>query len=601
MTQRTRASILPLRLHLGRPAPDHIEMFDWLSKKFKQDNDVHPLSSDRGIDDFIEQLPTGKATLAIEAIGECFDQAEQLPLDAAQRRRLLRVLDKHAQGLVAELWHVLFEATQGETISEASWQGLYRYYGRVSAGFWLCLEQMPLRGKWTDEDSAFATVIACRGMAALMRRNLLMRIRYRASPDEFWQEVNQLYQRAEATGVLRAVVEAYADSGDQSSVLREYLSGLLLEVSPHGGLFPLQLVCLDLMLRHFSNLLPMREEPDENSSFFADPSRNRPPERWLPGLPRRERCRYFGIGAAQRYFETMLVHANEAKPMPDWVVGCGIDPRRYHELLERTLPQWSSTPPQRGSRRDALESDLLVVHGFSQVRRMLSSSEFARSGKQIPDLGYSKSKAFDEFSRLRFDTVQMHASQLAAMSTEPEKEKTLSPLEVLAKLELAGDKEMMGHWKQIDSSSGGFGAVVPKMLAWVRVGMLIAYRHADDIEWRPAMIRRRGRDAAGNQTCGAQSLGWPAASVRVRPLEVHEREGWDRLPGGGEGFVEAIFIEADPMLLVLPPGFFAPGREILLKARSDFRPFRLVAPIENGVDYDIVSCTQQTQASSAGV
>jgi hypothetical protein len=318
-------------------------------------------------------------------------------------------------------------------------------------------------------------------------------------------------------------------------------------------------------------------------------------------LPQRERTRYFGIGAAQRYFETMLVHANEAKPMPDWVVGCGIETRRYHELLERTLPQWSSKPPQRDSRREAREADLLIVHGFSQVRRMLSSSEYARSGKQIPELGYKSSKAFDEFSRIRFDTVQMHASQLAALAAEPEKANTLSPLEVLAKLELAGDKEMMGRWRQVDASPGGFGAVVPRMLAWVRVGMLIGYRQADDIEWRPAVIRRRGRDASGNQTCGAQSLGWPAASVRVRPLEVHEREGWDRLPGGGEGFVEAILIEAEPTLLVLPPGFFKPGREILLKARSDFRPFRLIASLENGVDYEIVSCERQTQPSPAGV
>jgi hypothetical protein len=576
-------------------------MLDWLTKKFKQDHDAHPLASERGIDDFIEQLPTGKATLALDAIGDCFEQSEQLPLDAEQRRRVVRILDTHAQSLTAELWHVLFEGSQGETISEASWQGLYRYYGRVGSAIWLCLEQMPLRGKWTDEDLGFASTMACRCMSALMRRNLLMRIRYRASPDDFWQEVNRLYQRAEATGVLRAVVEAYSDSGEQSSVLREYLVGLLLEVSPHGGLFPLQLVCLDVMLQHFSNLLPMREEPDESTSFYADPSRNRPPERWLPGLPRRERCRFFGIGSAQRYFETMLVHANESKPMPDWVVGCGIDPRRYHELLERTLPQWSSTPPQRDSRREAREADLLIVHGFSQVRRMLSSSEYARSGKQIPELGYKTSKAFDEFSRIRFDTVQMHASKLAEMTTEPEKDKALNPLEVLAKLELAGDKEMMGQWRQIDVSPGGFGAIVPKMLSWVRVGMLIGYRHRDDIEWRPAVIRRRGRDAAGNQTCGAQSLGWPAASVRVRPLEVHEREGWDRLPGGGEGFVEAIFIEADPLLLVLPPGFFKSGREILLRERSNFHPARLIASLETGTDYEIVTCTRQSQAPASGV
>jgi hypothetical protein len=374
-------------------------------------------------------------------------------------------------------------------------------------------------------------------------------------------------------------------------------------VSPHGGLFPAQLVCLDLMLRHFSNLLPMRDEPDESTSFYADPSRNRSPERWLPGLPRRERCRYFGIGAAQRYFETMLVHANEGKPMPDWVVGCGIEPRRYHELLERTLPQWSSTPPQRGSRREAQESDLLIVHGFGQLRRMLSSSEYARSGKQIPELGYNTSKAFDEFSRIRFDTVQMHASKLASMTAEPEPQKNLSPLEVLSKLELAGDKQMMGHWRQIDTSPGGFGAVVPKMLAWVRIGMLIGYRHPGDIEWRPAVIRRRGRDAAGNQTCGAQSLGWPAASVRVRPLEAneHENEGWDRLPGAGEGFQEAIFIEADPMLLLIQPGFFSAGRNVLLKARDKSHIVRLGTLLETGIDYEIMTCTVEPQRSGDGV
>jgi hypothetical protein len=568
-------------------------MLDWLSKKFKQSDDAHPFTTDRGIDDFIEQLPTGKAAGTLDAIAETFEQAEQLPIDAPQRRRVLRILDKHAQTLIAELWHVLFEGSQGETISEASWQSLYRYYGHATTGFRLCLEQMPIRGKWNDDDLRYATVIACRSMAALMRRNLLMRIRYRASPDEFWLEVNQLYQRSEATGILRVVGEAYSESGDQTSVMREYLAGLLLEVSPHGGLFPSQLVCLDLMLRHFSNLLPMREEPDETTHFYADPARNRPPERWLPGLPRRERFRFFGIGAAQRYFETMLVHANEGKPMPDWIVGCGIEPRRYHELLERTLPQWSSAPPKREGRREAQESDLLVVHGFGQVRRMLSSSEYARSGKQIPELGYKSTKAFDEFSRIRFDTVQMHASQLVNMTAEPEPAATLSPLEVLEKLELAGDKQMMGTWRQIDTSTGGFGAIVPKMLAWVRVGMLIGYRHANDIEWRPAIIRRRGRDAAGNQTCGAQSLGWPAASVRVRPLEQHERDGWDRLPGGGEGFQEAIFIESDPMLLIVPPGFYSPGKNILLKARSKFHNARLDVILESGTDYEVITCSMQ--------
>jgi len=105
-----------------------------------------------------------------------------------------------------------------------------------------------------------------------------------------------------------------------------------------------------------------------------------------------------------------------------------VDTGRYRALLDVLLGHWSDKPPQRRSRRERKAATIIVTHGLNRVYRMLACGKFAKEGKQLN---------YVEHMRHGATVFRGEFGSVVAGNTGTTTEQSLTPLEILKKLELA--------------------------------------------------------------------------------------------------------------------------------------------------------------------
>ena len=435
-------------------------VFDWINQKLKRPTveEVHFLATDEGIAEFQSELPLSQPGVVLTQVCDALEAAQGARVEHKAFRRALRALDKGVQEQVAELNHTLFSDARGDQVSEGSWVALNAYLNRMPGLYRQSLEQLPIKSKWDDEDREYALLMACRAMRLMVARKKLLHFAYRAVEPDLWGQMSRLYARAKVFGIHHTETEPYAGSGERTSVNAEYMVGLLFETAPLGGLLPTQMECLDLLLRQNAAQIASADKPSPEMPFFVDPSKTQPPQRWLDGLGARPNLIFFGPGKSYAMLESLRSAAQEAREVPDWAVPSNCDLRGYRGLLESLRNHWSTEPPQRRHRRNAGAADILVVHGFTQVRRMVAITEAAHSGEDFG--GFETDKLLDDkyFNKIRFGSVNPDQTGKGKKAVPGPK---LTPKEILEKLETRGDKAMMQSWVVLDTSDSGVGVLVP--------------------------------------------------------------------------------------------------------------------------------------------
>lgn len=564
-------------------------VFDWLNQKLKRApaEELHFLAADEGIEEFQAGLPQSQPGAVLAQICDALDSALGANLDQKVFRRALRALDKGAQIQVGELTHMLFRDARGDQVSEGSWVALNMYLNRMPAFYRHALDQLPTTAKWDDEDREYALLMACRAMRLMVGRKKLLHFAYRSVDPELWGHINRVYARSKVFGIQRTQTEAYAGQGETSSVHSEYVVGLLFETAPLGGLLPTQMECLDLLLRSHAAHIASSDKPSEERPFYIDSSKNQPPQRWLEGLGARANLLFFGPGRAYSMIESLRTSAEQALELPDWAVPSNCDLRGYRELLDRLCDHWSTKPPQRRHRRNSTAAEALVVHGFTQVRRMVAVSEAAHSGDNFE--GFTADRLMDEkyFSKIRFGSVNPDQTAKGKKAAAAPK---LTPREILEKLETRGDKALMQRWILLDTSDSGIGVLVPGRAAWARLGVIVGYRLAETLDWEVSIVRRLGRNAENKITVGLERLAGRPKSTRAVPVKGPLPQNWEAGATVDETALEAIVIAGPASLMVLPPGRYGESDVFIVGGGRDARyPAQVNAVFPPGEDYQVVS------------
>ena len=557
----------------------HLTMLAWITEKFARTDDS--LASEAGIRAFLESLPMSAPALALADIGERFANAAELDLEPAACRRALLRLDEAAQAPVERTWNNLFDETPGKAVVDAHWQTLVSYQRNVFCGFAYCLEQLPAPDQLGPTERKDVLLLASRAMAALVSHKTLMRIRYRDPHPAFWSDAHALLARAVRNGVGTSPAKLYPDLTHQTTVEREYLTGVLLDVAPTGNLLPTQTYCLHLILQHFSEHLLIADTYGAHAPFFIDPAKGKAPQRWLVGLKPRPGVRFFGFVDVSRHLGALRKAAQTSSRPPEWLLQSGIDNDRYRALLDMLIEYWSDTPPQRRNRRDREVGAILVTHGVSQVHRMLAYSKFAKEGRQI---NYAENSGHDPsvFKALRFGSVG-EATPAAAPATP------LPPMDVLKTFELAGDRDMAERWSVADTSEGGLGAVAEQHRGWLRAGMLIGFRYHDDINWRVATVRRVGRTPQGKLGVGLKCQAEITGCARLRLNRSNENDVWIAAGTGVDPFADAIVVGGEQPSLIVAPGTYSARRECAMTIEKSTQNIRFEQLLERGVDFERIA------------
>lgn len=517
-------------------------MFRWLAKQFSSVETADSLDSARSIRALIAQLNGEPAERALRTLSERFEDIPRQRLSAPKSCSVLRQLDEYAQVPLTELWESLLTEGRGPSASEAVWHTLTNYYRKVHGGYWYCLGNYTESDPLSEQDHADAMIIASRAMTALARYLLLLRMRYRNAPEDVWSHVNNLIGWVERRGNSTALMEQYPGTGIKTTIERELLAALLIEVAPTANLLPAQIHALDRLLRPYGGYYSFSDTYDEHARPFAyEPSRNESPRRWLKGLKLRPGVRFFGVGGAYVELCNACEEARASRGVPDWLGRTRCTADNYRELLERLIAEWSLQPPRRHQRREPCASEILVAHDWADIRRLVTFGELARSGQS-----------------LMYDTSNIHYMTNTALRGRSEVFRDFTAdEEMLANLrsfEQSLDHDATDPWSLTDSSEGGLGATAAGNCAWVKVGMLVAFRHPDSIDWQLALVRRLNTTVNHRLSIGMTKLPGTVSAARLR-LGVGARD-YSRSIGRSESAIEydALVLQDAVCTLLLPVG-----------------------------------------------
>ena len=555
-------------------------MFKWLLQQLTEaDEDPESFGSERGLARFIDALPIAAPMRAVEALGEPFENAPASELAPERLRSALLRLDECAQEPLAQVWQELFGDGVGRTISDTAWLTLARYYRNVNTGYRVCLDALPQ--KLSDADRSVGLLMVCRAAACLGRYKQLLRLRYRDVDRKYWERLNALIVWSTVHGGSHTLLELYPQSGYQSTIEREHLIALLFDVAPIGNFLPTQMAALDLLLRRFAANYQFSENYHQTAPFVVDPAASQSARRWLRGMSVEPGEHFFGIGHAYAQIAGLRKQLSEDHQVPKWLAVTKLESAGYRDLLDLLLAHWSAEPPQRRDPRSRGEGEVMVAHGVGNLRRMIAASEYAKSGGQ---LSYQENTPYDYrvFERVKFGTVAQRERNVAG-------ERLQTPMEIMQKFELEGDRQVTERWALFDVSITGLGATAHAHGGWGRVGMLVGFRQLGSLDWQTGVIRRLMRSAQGKLSIGVQTHRGAAWCARLRfGTQAEINNPWAGAGDDGGRFHDAILLlhPQGTAELLLEPGIFPGPSDCMLSYDKRWHKARLGRSLEHGFDYE---------------
>lgn len=563
-------------------------MLNWLVSRIKSGEIDHRLGSDRAIDGYLATLPAADPQHTLAALEEWIDDPATLSaeLPAALALHALARLDDFSQEAIEACWARYFQVGGPSYLSTVLLKQLQTHYVNLAGAYRhaLALASAPESGEEIPKIRNALARIATRAMAALAEQKKITHFSYVGPDADWWQQAHELLTLARRFGILHIKQALHPGDSEPSSVWREYLIALQFETAPLSTLSRPQMALLDPLLRAIESSFVCVDAFSPQTPFRIRIDQVNGPSRCVPGQEDNPAWRYFGPGQARGHLIRIKAAIHSGKS-PRWVPRF-CEPAQSLALIDQLIMHWSINPPQRLKMRQPQKRALRVVNGFSQIRRMVSASEFVRSGRSLE---YDTHLQQKELLRIT----------LLGVVSEPSAAPVRTPLENLERMETAGDRQMTERWELIDRSERGLGTRYEFRRAWQEIGALVGYRFDDEIDWRVGIVRRLGRSHgkpnAGLTTFSDVPLGAQLDLCKGGPDCPWQQQTRDT---SGHGFFDAILISRDEMLLLVPREVYSVDRRGTLLLGSERIPLQLMSLEASGPGYDLVRF-RKAEASEA--
>jgi len=535
------------------------------------------LRSPKSLKKYLEGLSALKPEHALRAVSGIFEEVPSLKLPSAQLIEALDACDHYAQRLCLVLTDELMENLPKQMVREPIWNTLLSYHRAREKGYRACLLRLETTLPGNEQAYTTSVIFACRAANALARRCVLLGMTYADPGHEVWWQIAQLGAECRVAARSVALTTLYASDVDQTSLEREYLAILLFQSAPIGNLLPTQHHALDLLLRQHAQHFELRDRFDaEARPFVIESHVDARPTRWLPGRKERPGMRFFGPGFAGTEILRERDRAESARRVPHFVQASGITLPLYRELLERVIQHWSLAPPARRHRRHSSQGQVLVGRDLAHVHRLLTFSEMARSGRSLQRASESD-YAVESILRSR------ELPQRASLTAPPTSVSATEALNNLKTYEDALGRDATAAWTLVDASNEGIGAEAITRGPRLTVGLLVAYRDPESIEWKLATIRRLNRGDAGRIRVGLATMEGRPYPVR---LSLDRATPAPETVSGPALHYEVIKLVAAATYLLVPPGVFGPGWRYTLTEQRRWDLIEVDSNVESGLDFD---------------
>ena len=502
-------------------------MLKWI----KGSKSVHPFADDKSAREFIADLPPLDPYKSLEELCYWLDTlggAEDLKLPRVLE--IIDLIDQAAKNHQRKLSHdYLSRSARLQKFQEIRiWNTMFVFWKQLADSYQMCLTRFQAgAGGWGSLKAQMPMVVA-RALRALTLQLKWQLLRYGPIDQRVWEQMGRLYAYAEERGFAATPVVVYPGKFGESTVEREFLKGVMLNISSTDSLLPAKLEVAERVIAQFSEFFVMNRQPAKGCHYYFDLNEGKAPARVMSRLQMTSGLRFFGPGSAALELQKLIVLVQADGVVPSHInLGGTFDPEVVLEALRHLARYWAPNPPARSDERRACVSRMSVVHDFDEIVSTISG----------------------ETEDLSFD----------------------SSVEV---------------WTVENESEGGYGALMPQATSdWLRVGTLLGVKLDDGASWGVGIVRRLSAYDHKQRYIGIQVLTKGATVVKlaaISAIDDAELESALLLPSNANDTNGAA-----EMNLLLRPGAFALHKSMEMRAYE--RSYLLVPRklVEGGHDFDM--------------
>jgi len=502
-------------------------MLKWI----KGSKSEHPLADDKAAREFVAELPPLDPYKSLEEL--CYWLDTLGSADDLKGPRVLEIIDlidqaakNHQRKLSQDYLNSSARLQKFQEIR--SWNAVVAFWKQLADSYQMCLTRFQAGGGGWGALKGQMPMVVARAMRALTLQLKWYLLRYGPVEPMVWAQMGKLYAYAEEKGFAGTPVVVYPGKFGESTVQREFLKGMMLNISSTDSLLPAKLEIAERIVAQFSEFFVMNRQPAKGCHYYFDLHDDKLPARVISRLKMPPGLRYFGPGDAAQQLQKLIVAVQGDGVVPTSINLDGtFDTEVALETLRHLARYWAPNPPARGEERRRCVSRMSVVHDFDEIVATVSG----------------------ETQDLTFD----------------------STVEV---------------WTVENESEGGYGALMPQATSdWLRVGALLGVKIEDGASWGVGIVRRLSAYDHKQRYVGIQVLTKGATVVKlaaISAVDEPELESALLLPSNSNQTNDA-----GEMNLLLRSGTFSLHKSMEMRAYE--RSYLLVPRklMEGGHDFDM--------------
>ena len=396
---------------------------------------------------------------ALKALIEITDWAESVRDNADfnldQRFDVLSLLDESARPHMRKLVYDYFSTLNMSKFQEnRTWMALNEFFAQIEQAYFKVLTGYYKGEKGSSTIKPSLSLIAARGIHAVMGRLKLAAARYAQVDQSIWEHLAEYYSHAEMQHYQNEPVRLYPGLAQATSVRDRFVS-LLMWYAPGSSTFsPQNMHLAERLATHFCRHFRVESQPASDSLFCFDLKQPAVLMRVMPDTLPLPSLRFLSAGDVIPHIEALLKVLNK-NIVPDEInLGGVYAASAVRDVTRHLLIYWSAPPPMRRNVRRPIKVSMNVAHGLPDV------VGHAAAGQQ----------------------------NVASMT-----------------------------WAVEDISATGFRCVLPaKSAEGVKIGSLIGIR-PENVGYRGVgIVRRLGRDGQNNLHVGVEILSKRVENVVLR-------------------------------------------------------------------------------------
>lgn len=381
---------------------------------------------------------------------------------------------------------------------------------------------------------------------------------YRQVPARYWKSLHELYVFAEQSDFAHTTVESNALPDEFSNTCcAAYCAALLAELANPFALSARQMGFLSRWIEKWANQVNLSLRPLLPSAIpalsvdLASTTGPRFAEEFEPAATLRQ-LDLEQLGRTLRQNITLLKQGHTPA-----MLGLGEDARQpgCENLLMLFYIQWCRAGTGRGEPRNLIEEKAQVCIGMHAAHFFISGRSF-----RVPGAALTRQEEHDMqlFGHVSERTERALASTGSAA---------------------------VESWELVNQSNSGFMCMLRQPDAEMRINhnQLIAVRRGTSKLFYLGVVQWLRIEESQNLFVGVRLFPGVAKAVIARPANFHA-------PSGVNGFERAMLlpemtVPATPATLILPTGWFQPGRFVELFGEQR-QVAKLLNVIEKGSDFD---------------